>query len=223
VSELPLVGAGHVTFGCFNNLAKLTPSVIALWARLLGELPGARLKLKSFGLKAASARRSILEQFAARGVAPDRVEFSGPDESFAGHLAKYHEIDVALDVYPYNGTATTCEALWMGVPVITLAGPTHVARVGASILGGAGLPELVAGSEEQYVQKALELARDAGRLRALRSTMRDRLLNSPLLDAQGFARSVENAYAAMWDRWVLQDEAAARTTPPPTLFKTPAQ
>jgi protein O-GlcNAc transferase len=213
----------HVTFGCFNNLAKLTPSMIALWAQLLGALPQARLKLKSFGLAAASAQRSIREQFAARGVAAERLEFSGPEESYAEHLAKYAHIDVALDVFPYNGAATSCEALWMGVPVVTLAGPTHVSRVGASLLTSAGLPELVAGSAEEYVQKALGLARDVERLRNLRATMRDRLGRSALLDARGFARSVESAYLEMWDRWVAQDEAAALAKPPPSIFKAAAQ
>jgi predicted O-linked N-acetylglucosamine transferase (SPINDLY family) len=220
VSELPLLSAAHVTFGCFNNLAKVTPSMVALWAQLLGALPGARLRLKSFGLAAASAQRSIREQFAARGIAAERVELSGPDESFAAHLDRYREIDIALDVFPYNGAATSCEALWMGVPLITLAGPTHVSRVGASILSGAGLSELIASSAEEYVQKALELARDVERLRALRATMRDRLTRSPLLDAQGFARSVESAYLGMWDRWVVEEEKAA---PPPTIFRVPVE
>lgn len=215
IGELPLLRAGHVTFGCFNNLAKLTPSMIALWAELLGALPGARLQLKSFGLKAQSARRSIGAEFAGHGVDPDRLELCGPEESFASHLAQYGGVDIALDVFPYNGAATTCEALWMGVPVITLAGPTHVSRVGASILSRAGLAELVANSGEEYVQKALQLARNADRLRTLRAGMRERLRSSALLDAQGFARSLENAYREMLDRWVQDEEAAQAASPLP--------
>lgn len=215
IGELPLLRAGHVTFGCFNNLAKLTPSMIALWAGLLGALPGARLKLKSFGLKAASARCSVREQFAGHGVDPDRLELCAPEESFASHLAHYGGVDIALDVFPYNGAATTCEALWMGVPVITLAGPTHISRVGASILSHAGLDELVANSAQEYAQKALQLARDADRLRTLRAGMRERLRSSALLDARGFARSLENAYRAMLDRWVRDEEAAQAAAPLP--------
>jgi len=208
IGELPLLRAGHVTFGCFNNLAKLTPSMIALWAGLLGALPGARLKLKSFGLKGESARRWIREEFSGHGVGPDRLELCGPQESFASHLAQYGDVDIALDVFPYNGAATTCEALWLGVPVVTLAGPTHVSRVGASILSRVGLSELVAESAEEYLEKALQLARDAGRLRTLRATMRERMKGSALLDARDFARSIETAYGGMLDRWVRNEEAA---------------
>jgi predicted O-linked N-acetylglucosamine transferase (SPINDLY family) len=214
VAALPLAGADHVTFGCFNNLAKVTSSMIALWARLLGALPGARLKLKSFGLAAESARRSIQEQFGRLGIGAERLELSGPEESFAAHLAKYAAVDIALDVFPYNGAATTCEALWMGVPVVTLAGSTHVSRVGASILGRVGLEELVAHSHEDYLQKALSLANDPLRLGALRTGMRERLRASPFLDAQGFARSLEKAYGEMWDTWVRSEEAAEGVSPP---------
>lgn len=217
VAGPPSLAAGHVTFGCFNNLAKLTPGMIARWSELLKALPGSRLKLKSFGLAAESARRRLREQFAACGVDPDRLELRGPDDSFEGHLAQYGAVDVALDVFPYNGAATTCEALWMGVPVISLAGPTHVSRVGASILNSAGLGELVADSGENYVQKALELARDPGRLGRLRSTMRARLRGAPLLDAAGFVRSVERAYGEMWDRWVEKEEAAQAAASLPTM------
>jgi predicted O-linked N-acetylglucosamine transferase (SPINDLY family) len=214
LAQRPLAGPGRVTFGCFNNLAKLTPGMIALWARLLGTLPDARLHLKSFGLAAESARRSIRQQFADLGVGAERLELSGPAISPAAHLAKYQDIDIALDVYPYNGVATTCEALWMGVPLITLAGPTHVSRVGASILHGAGLSELVADSEDGYLRKAAELARDLERLGTLRRTMRERLRASPLLDARGFAGNLENAYREMWDRWVQGQEDQEAAQPP---------
>jgi protein O-GlcNAc transferase len=182
--------------------------MIVLWARLLGALPEARLHLKSFGLAAESARRSIRRQFADLGVGAERLELSGPAISRTAHLAKYQDIDIALDVYPYNGVATTCEALWMGVPVITLAGPTHVSRVGASILHSAGLSELAAGSEDEYLRKAVELARDVERLGTLRRSMRDRLKASPLLDARRFAENLEDAYHEMWDQWVRAEEAA---------------
>lgn len=210
VSEPPHLGVGHVTFGCMNNLAKLTPEMIALWARLLAASPGARLSLKSFGFAAESARRSILRQFAERGVGAERLSLSGPEDLEVAHLGKYAEIDVALDVFPYNGVTTTCEALWMGVPVVTLAGRTHVSRVGASILHGAGLADLVAASPEDYLRIALALAGDVDRLATLRRSMRERLKASPLLDAQNFARSIENAYETIWEDWVRAEEAATQ-------------
>ena len=210
VGELPLLKAGHVTFGCFNNLPKLGAPTIALWAQLLKALPDARLMLKSFGLAAESARRALLEQFSALGVQPERLDLRGPESSFADHLARYGEIDVALDVFPYNGATTTCEALWMGVPVVTLAGSTHMARVGASILGRVGLGSLVATSAEEYLRKALELAADVEGLRELRTTLRDRMRGSPLLDERAFARSLEAAYSEMWEQWCAEQDRSRR-------------
>jgi predicted SAM-dependent methyltransferase len=201
VVEPPCLGSGRVTFGCFNHLPKLTPATVALWARLLEAVPQARLLLKSFGLSAQSARDALLEQFAAHGIGVERLLLRGPQESLAGHLAAYGEVDIALDVFPYNGTTTTCEALWMGVPVITLAGGTHVSRVGASILSQAGMPDLVAASPEEYLRKACALAADRPRLQSLRAGMRARLQGTPLLDATAFARSIEGAYDGMWRRW----------------------
>jgi predicted O-linked N-acetylglucosamine transferase (SPINDLY family) len=198
---LPARGRAQVTFGCFNNLAKLTPDTIRRWARLLAEVPGARLMLKAHALGAGSARRGVLGALCREGVAADRVTLLGPEDSAAGHLARYRDVDIALDTYPYNGTTTTCEALWMGVPVVTLAGPTHVSRVGASILACIGLRELVAASGEDYIDRAAALARDLPRLAALREGMRARMRAAPLLDAAGFARAVESAYRIAWQSW----------------------
>jgi predicted O-linked N-acetylglucosamine transferase (SPINDLY family)/predicted SAM-dependent methyltransferase len=200
--DLPARATGRVTFGSFNNLAKLSDDMIALWSRLLLAVPGASTVLKAHALGATSARRRVLEQFAARGIGPERVTLLGPEDSSTGHLARYREIDIALDTYPYNGTTTTCEALWMGVPVVTRAGPTHVSRVGASLLRRVGLGELVADSAEDYVEKACALAGDLERLGALRQGMRERLRASALLDGAGFARSVEAAYRQMWSGWL---------------------
>jgi predicted O-linked N-acetylglucosamine transferase (SPINDLY family) len=211
------VHTGHVTFGSFGNLAKLTPEMLQLWARLLGAVPGARLLMKSFGLASEAVRRQLIEGFGAHGVAPDRLELVRPEEAFAGHLAAYRRVDIALDVFPYNGAATTCEALWMGVPVVTLCGGTHVSRVGASVLSSAGLPELAAASPEEYLQKAATLARDTGRIAALRGSMRERLRASALLDAPRFARSLERAYGDMWERWVESQETVEVTVPLPVV------
>ncbi len=198
--------SGRITFGCFNNLAKVTPEMVALWARLLGAMPGSRLMMKAHALGSASARHRLLEQFAAAGIAAERVALLGPEDSAVSHLARYRDVDIALDTYPYNGTTTTCEALWMGVPVVTLAGPTHVARVGASLLKRVGLDELGAGTPEDYLARARALAGDAARLRALRAGMRARLRASPLLDAARFARAVETAYRTAWNAWLDASE-----------------
>jgi len=204
--EPPSVANGHITFGCFNNLAKLTPEMLALWARLLAAVPGSRLMLKAHGLGAQSARSRLQAAFAAAGIAADRLRLLGPEDSSAGHLGRYREVDIALDTYPYNGTTTTCEALWMGVPVVTLAGPTHVTRVGASILKRLALEELVAANPEEYLARAKALAGDAARLRGLRAGLRERMRASPLMDAKGFARSVEAAYQNAWTAWLAAGE-----------------
>jgi predicted O-linked N-acetylglucosamine transferase (SPINDLY family) len=210
VAEPPSVRAGHVTFGSFNNLSKLTPSVIALWAQLLDRCPGARLALKSFGLAGESVRQALRERFAVHGIASERLEIYGPEPSFAGHLGRYGAIDIALDTFPYNGTTTTCEALWMGVPVVTLAGRTHVSRVSSSILHRVGLDELVASTREGYLATAAGLARDCARLAELRESMRARLRTSPLLEAASFTAHVESAYREMWRRWCLAAAASRR-------------
>ena len=211
--DLPLLASGHVTFGCFNNLAKVTPAMVALWAKLLAAVPGSRLMMKAHGLASANARRSLLEQFAARGVAAGRVVLLGAEDSAAGHLGRYREVDIALDTYPYNGTTTTCEALWMGVPVITLAGPTHVGRVGASILKRLALDELVAESADAYVARAAALASDAARLRTLRQGLRARMQASPLLDGAAFARAVEATYLTSWNTWMDATEPKPEMKP----------
>ena len=205
---------GRITFGCFNNLAKVTPEMVALWSRMLAAVPGSRLVMKAHALGSASARRRLEEQFAAGGIAAERLTLLGPEDSAVSHLARYREVDIALDTYPYNGTTTTCEALWMGVPVVTLAGPTHVSRVGASLLKFAGLDELVASGPEDYAARAIALAGDGGRLGTLRAGMRARLRASPLMDAARFARSVESAYRAAWNAWLDADGAKSPAPDP---------
>jgi predicted O-linked N-acetylglucosamine transferase (SPINDLY family)/predicted SAM-dependent methyltransferase len=192
---------GRVTFGCFNNLPKVTPEIIGLWSRLLQALPEARMVMKAPSLDQESARSHVRDLFAAHGVDPSRVHLLEPTETHAQHLACYGQIDIALDPFPYHGTATTCEALWMGVPVISLAGRTHVARVGVSILSRVGLDELIAHTHDEYLEKAMALARDLPRLRRLHAELRDRMRGSPLLDASALARSVETAYRDIWRSW----------------------
>jgi predicted O-linked N-acetylglucosamine transferase (SPINDLY family) len=209
VVEPPALGCGGITFGCFSTLPKVTRRMVAIWSDLLHALPGSRLVLKSYGLAARSAQAELRAQFAARSLDERRVELHGPEELFARHLSRYQEIDIALDTYPYNGTTTTCEALWMGVPVVTLAGEPHRSRVGASIAAAAGLPQLVAETPEQYLAAALALARDLQGLRSLRLGMRERLRSSSLLDAARFTRALEAGYRRM-----VETDAPAEPRPP---------
>ncbi len=194
----PAAARGYVTFGSFNSLAKVGAQTRTLWARILAGLPGSRMLVKAPGLGNASAQRELLQVFAAHGVAADRITLMGLEPSPKLHLERYSAVDIALDTFPYHGTTTTCEALWMGLPVVTLAGRTHVSRVGVSLLQQVGLQELIARDDEDYVAKALALARDPAHIRSLREGMRARLRASPLLDAPGFACAVEDAYRSMW-------------------------
>lgn len=197
VNALPATAPGALTFGCFNNFAKLTPTVLALWAEILRALPASRLLLKSRGLGDPTVAAHLHATFATHGIAPDRLALDGRELSVADHLALYHGVDVALDPFPYNGTTTTCEALWMGVPVIALAGATHVARVGASLLTHTGLTEWIAATPADYVRLAVAAAHDLPRLAATRRDLRERLRTSPLCDAPAFTRGLETALAAM--------------------------
>jgi predicted O-linked N-acetylglucosamine transferase (SPINDLY family) len=199
--DVQVRGNGPVTFGCFNAFAKINEPLAAIWAQLLERVAGSRLLLKSAGAGAASAQRLLAEQFAKYGIFGERIEMRGWLADPRGHLSLYGQLDIALDTYPYNGTTTTCEALWMGVPVVSLAGKTHISRVGVSLLHNVGLPELIAQSPEKYVQIAADLAGDLPRLAELRRTMRDRMKASPLMDAPRFARNIESAYRQMWRNW----------------------
>jgi predicted O-linked N-acetylglucosamine transferase (SPINDLY family) len=198
-----------LTFGGFNNLAKVGPETLAAWAELLATTPDARLVLKCRGLGSRSAAAATRAVFAARGVADDRVELRGWEPEAAGHLAAYHAVDIALDTFPYGGTTTTCEALYMGVPVVTLAGDRHAARVGASLLHTLGLDELVAGDVAGYVQRARALAADRARLAGLRAGLRARFEASPLGDAGAFTRDLEATYLALFRRWIERGSPVA--------------
>lgn len=190
-----------VMFGSFNNLAKLSGPTIALWSRVLGAVPGSRLLLKGKALGEASVRAHVLGLFERAGLDPSRVECIAELRGFQEHLAAYNRIDIALDTTPYNGTTTTCEALWMGVPVIALLGDRHAARVSASLLTAAGMPELVAADEAQYVEIAAALAGDPARRGSPRSTLRDRIRASVLCDGAAHARGLEDGYRSMWRTW----------------------
>ena len=204
VGRPPSRRAGHVTFGSFNNLTKVNPDVVTAWAKILGAVPKSLLLLKSRALSDEPTRRRYFEMFERVGVESARLRFL-PWTDKKMHLAVYGEVDIALDPFPYNGTTTTCEALWMGVPVVALAGDRHAGRVSASILRRIGLDDLVASDQVGYVELAARLAGEATRLAELRAGMRARLEASPLMDAKGFARDVERAYRDMWRTWCKSD------------------
>lgn len=198
VNRPPVESAGHLTFGSFNAVTKITSQVAALWSRVLLALPGARLLIAT--VPSAAARERLCGIFEGYGIRDDRIEFYPrlPKDEF---LRLHHRADIALDPFPFNGTTTTCHSLWMGLPVVTLAGTTHVARVGASMLTNIGLSEFVAKSEEQYADIALRLALDPPRLAELRSNLRERMLASPLMDAVSFAHALESRYREAWRIW----------------------
>jgi len=199
VVALPREVAGHVTFGSFNNLSKVNPQTTALWARVLGAVPGSRLLIKSKSLADAATCDRLAERFASHGIERERLEFIGWLPKSDEHLGLYGRVDIALDTFPYNGTTTTCEALWMGVPVIALEGNRHAARVGVSLLSRISLQELIARDTDDYVRRAEELAADPERLRALRTGMRERMRGSALCDPERFTRALEDTYYSLWE------------------------
>ena len=201
VGPLPALKAGRITFGSFNRLAKISPVTIELWSRSLQAVPGSRLMLKTIGLHETPTEKFVRESFAKFGLEGERLILLGPDASIEAHLGRYNEIDVALDCYPYHGTTTSCEAMWMGVPSIVLVGSAHVSRVGHSLATNVGLTEFLAHSKDQFVEIAGRVAGDLDHLSQIRQGMRDRMQQSPLMDTTGFCRDVEEAYRKMFSDW----------------------
>ena len=197
VGPLPALEKGFVTFGCLNNFCKVNDGVLELWARVLKAVENSRLLLLT---RHGSHRQRTLDFLARQGIAEDRVEFRVP-KPLPEYLALYHQVDIGLDTFPYNGHTTSLDSYWMGVPVITLVGPTVVGRAGLSQLTNLGLNELVTTSPEGYIGQAARLANDLARLRDLRGGLRERMKRSPLMDAVGFTRGIEDAYRIMWRRW----------------------
>ncbi|HEY8747812.1 MAG TPA: tetratricopeptide repeat protein, partial [Tepidisphaeraceae bacterium] len=197
VAPLPALARGYVTFGSFNQFAKVSGDALAAWAKLLKTVPGSRLKLHA---AEGTHRQRTLDEFAAAGVDVARIEFVGR-VSPSQYFGQYNGIDIALDTFPYPGGTTTCDALWMGVPVVCLPGGTSISRGGLSVLSNVGLAELAARDVEEYVALAANHATDLNRLSNLRASMRDRMRASPLMDAVSFARGVESAYRTMWRQW----------------------
>jgi len=200
VSTPPAMEKGFVTFGCLNAFSKVNDRVIELWSRVLGAVGGAHLLILS---PLGEHRERMLLQFEQLGIARERVEFVRRMPR-PHYLALYDRLDIILDTFPYNGHSTTLDALWMGVPVVSLAGKTTVSRGGLSILSNVGLPELVAYTDDAYVRITTELASDVPRLAALRATLRAKMQASVLMDAPRFARHIEAAYRTLWQRWCAE-------------------
>ena len=196
-AAMPAASNGYITFGSFNNLAKINEEVISAWSEILRATPRSVLLLKAPGLGDTAGRNTILGGFRRHGIDDDRVVCIGRIESVKEHLATYHNVDIALDTFPYNGTTTTCEALLMGVPVITFAGTRHASRVGMSILNSVGLSSCIATSRDTYTNKAVQLANNLDELVYLRSKSRRRMFESPLTDENHFCRELEQRYSEM--------------------------
>lgn len=207
---LPALSQGHVRFGCLNNFCKVSAAALAAWARILSAVPNSRFLLHA---QEGGHRQEVLKSLSREGVESCHVQFV-TRVSLPEYYGLHHAMDIALDPFPYGGGATTCDALWMGVPVVSLIGKTAVGRGGWSILSNIGLPDLVARSEDEYVHIAVSLANDLPRLAKLRSTLRQQMADSPLMNTPRFARNIEAVYRQMWRRWC---GAAHGTAVGPTL------
>ena len=198
VGALPALTSGHITFGSFNSCFKVTPALVALWARLLRSVPQSRLMLLT--ISGRGADRRVHDLFNGNGIGAERLELL-PRMSHEEFLAAHRRADIALDTYPYHGTTTTCFSLWMGLPVVTLAGRVHVSRVGVSLLSNLGTPEWIATSGDEYVEIAGKLASDLRALAASRTELRRKMLASPITNGVLGARALEGAFRNMWTRW----------------------
>ena len=198
----PFEKNGYITFGSFNNLAKLSPSTLRAWARVLERVPDSHLLIKAKGGDDSRIRENIKAEFAGQGGAAERLTLVGTLDSRPAHLDYYNRIDIALDTFPYNGTTTTCEALWMGVPVITHVGQAHAQRVSYSILKNVGIEETIAMSVDQYIEIAVRLAADTRALQRLRTEIPGKLRRSILCHPERFTRQLEAAYTKAWEEYL---------------------
>ena len=196
-TPLPASARGYTTYGCFNNLAKMNDEVVALWSRILLEDGSARLMLKSQQLRSAEIRQRVLDRYFLHGIGPERLQLE-PAGTYLDYLSAYARVDIALDPFPFTGGATTADALWMGVPVLTLQGDRFVAHQGESLLHSVGLESWIAPDRDAYVRMALSLASDRQALADLRGRLRDQAAVSPLFDAERYARNLENCWRGMW-------------------------
>ncbi|RNC82991.1 MAG: tetratricopeptide repeat protein [Balneola sp.] len=197
VEETPGLTNGYITFGCFNNTNKLTPSTIRVWSELLKRLPSAKLLLKSSHLNDQLTIERFKSQFLKQGVNEEQLLFEGSSEIY-DYLATYNKIDIALDPFPHNGGTTSHDLLWMGVPMISLEGNQYVSRFGVSILHNIGYPEWIASNEKEYINKAIALASDVDLLNTIRLGLREKMKVSPLCDGVQFSRNFEHVLRSLW-------------------------
>jgi predicted O-linked N-acetylglucosamine transferase (SPINDLY family) len=197
VAKSPCVGNGFITFGSLANFSKISLPAQKLWAQILNQVKDSRLLLHAQPGKYLDEFR---KRFADWGISADRLEFI-PKQPWADYMRTYDRIDIALDPFPHGGAITSCDALWMGVPVVTLSGRLPMGRVGKSILQNIGLPELIAQNPQEYVAIAARLANDRTRLGELRKGMRERMAHSPLMNAAQFTKDLESAYRKAWTTW----------------------
>ncbi|NNM51876.1 MAG: tetratricopeptide repeat protein [Pseudomonadales bacterium] len=209
VNELPALQSGDLTFGCFNNLSKLNDPVLRLWGQILREMPRARLLLKSWQLGTSAQKDEFMARLTAQGVDSCRVELQA-SSGYLDYLQSYHEVDIALDPFPYTGGTVSIEGLWMGVPVLTLRGHDMLSRSGENLLQNLNMPEWIAEHEQDYLRRALSWSGRMAELVQLRRNLRHRLLESPLCDGPRFARQWELALCEIWRRFV---EKSQRTSP----------
>jgi len=200
VGQLPSLSTANITFGSFNNLVKISDLVIKTWSQILNKVPGSRLLLKSRQLGNAMTRNALIEKFGVHGIESSRLSLHAMLPARQDHMDLYDQIDIALDTFPYNGTTTTCEAMWMGVPTLTLCGDRHASRVGSSLMHRVGLNEFIASSTEDYIHKAVALTKNTAALSDLRGNLRQRMKDSPLCQPLEFCQALERGYRAMWTK-----------------------
>jgi len=207
VNKLPASQKGYITFGSFNKFAKLSEEVLELWAQVLKAVPNAKLLIKAKSLNDRPTQKALQAQLAKLGIEAERLILVTYAPSTQAHLQTYYQVDIGLDSYPYNGATTTCEALWMGVPVVTLVGERHAARMGFSILSALGLTELIAHTPDEYVQICIKLANDINYLQKFRQKIRTQMQASPLMDGATFTHHLETNYQQVWEKWCNQTKA----------------
>jgi len=212
VAPLPALSEGYVTFGSFNHLTKMTEEVVAVWSRVLKAVPNSRLMLKTKQLSDPAACEKTRQRFVSCGIAPERLLISGTLASRDDHLAAYNKVDIALDTFPYPGVTTSAEALWMGVPVLSMRGDRFISRTAGSIAYNAGLPDWIAADEDDCVAKAVGFTSNLERLATLRAGLRQQVIASPLFDAPRFARNFEDALWGMWQRFQAQQGKSETTS-----------
>lgn len=205
ILQKPYINPNSIVFASFNNFAKISTACIQAWSKILEQVPNSCILIKSQGLDDPEVQGKLLNDFAKCSISSDRVTVLSSNIPFVDHIKKYELVDIALDTYPYNGTTTTCEALWMGVPVITLVGQHHVSRVGLSILTSVGLQEYAVSDWEKYIESAVSLANNTEKLTQVKTALRNTMASSVLCDEAHFTRKLEAAYLHMREKWLLHE------------------